>query len=98
MTWHSTVQLLRITSARWSRQNVPRLGASLAYYTLLSLAPLLILVIRISGLVFDKTTAQAQVLEDVRQIAGQAGVQVIQMLIANAHKPSSGVVATIIAI
>jgi membrane protein len=97
MTLRTALQLVTSAGSKWSVRNVPRLGAALAYYTLLSLAPLLIVVVAIAGLVFDKTTAQAQVLLEVKNLAGDSGVRAVQMLISNARQPGSGVFATSVA-
>jgi membrane protein len=97
MTLRTALQLVTSAGSKWSVRNVPRLGAALAYYTLLSLAPLLIVVVAIAGLVFDKTTAQAQVLLEVKNLAGESGVRAVQMLISNARQPGSGVFATSVA-
>ena len=80
--------------SEFSARNVPRLGASLAFYTLLSLAPLLIVVVAIVGLAFDKRTAQTQVLQQLKDLAGESGVRAAQMLIDNAREPAGGVFAT----
>ena len=89
--------LLKSTASRWSDCNAPRLGASLAFYMLLSMAPLMILVVAICGLVFSQTSAQEQVLAQVRGIAGTAGEKTVSMLIESAHRPKSGITATIVA-
>ncbi len=90
-------ELLKSTAAKWSDKNSPRLGASLAFYMLLSMAPLLILVVAICGLVFSEATAQQQVLAQVRSIAGATGEKTVSSLIQSAHKPSSGILATTVA-
>jgi membrane protein len=74
----------------------PRLGAALAYYTLLSLAPLLILLIAVAGLVFGKQAAQGQLLNEINNMVGTQGGQAIQEMIKSASKPSSGIIASII--
>ena len=89
--------LLKMTATRWSDHNAPRLGASLAFYMLLSMAPLLILIVAIVGLVFSESSAQQQVLAQVRSISGSAGEKTVSMLIENAHRPSSGITATVVA-
>ena len=89
--------LATATFRSWSDHNAPRLGASLAFYMLLSMAPLLILIVAIVGLVFSASSAQQQVLAQVRAVAGPAGEQTVTMLISSAHHPHSGIVATIVA-
>jgi membrane protein len=90
--------LLATTYRRWNSHNAPRLGAALAYYSLLSLAPLVILIVAICGLVFDKNMAERSVLGQTGQLIGQAGAATLRTLIASAHRPAAGVFATIIAL
>jgi len=96
MTLQQVTTLLKAAGTRWSERNAPRLGASLAYYSLLSLAPLLVFVVAICGLVF-KQNAEQQLLNQVRHILGASGTNTIKTLLDNAHKPGSGIVATVIA-
>ena len=91
-------ELAKLSAGKWSGHNVPRLGASLAYYTLLSLAPLLILVVTICGLVFTKNTAEANVIQQARDIVGAGGATALKGVIDNAHEVKSGIIATIIAL
>src|SRR5258708_31296699 len=53
-------QLLRATYAEWSRDKVPRMGAALAYYTIFSLAPLLVIAIAIAGFVFAQKPVRGE--------------------------------------
>ena len=94
----AAVQLLRATVTKWSAHNAPRLGAALAYYTLLSIAPLLILIVAICGLVFDKNNAETQLIDQVRAVAGYATAKTLKSVIDNAHNTGTGVFATVIAI
>lgn len=80
----------------FNEDQAPRLGAALAYYTVLSLAPLLILLIAIAGLVLGKEAAQGQLFGQINSMVGADGAKAIESMIANASKPSSGVVASII--
>jgi membrane protein len=91
-------ELLKQTSRDWSGHNVPRLGASLAFYTLLSLAPLLILVVTICALVFTKSMAEASLVQQAQDVLGATGAKALQSLIENSHEAKSGIVATIIAL
>jgi membrane protein len=74
----------------------PRLGAALAYYAVLSLAPLLILLIAIGGLVFGKEAAQGQLFSELNNMVGPEGAKAIQAMIEGASKPASGIVASLI--
>ena len=90
--------LLKETSSQWSDHNAPRLGAALAYYTLLSIAPLLILLVAICGLVFDQNTAEKQLLAQVGDMVGPSAAKSLRAVLDNAHHTGSGVVASVIAL
>lgn len=94
--WRMLPALLKKTATRWNDHNAPRLGAALAYYTLLSMAPLSILVVGICGFVLSQNTAEQQILARVGEVAGPASAATIQMLLNNAHQ-RNGVLATVIA-
>jgi uncharacterized BrkB/YihY/UPF0761 family membrane protein len=70
--------------------DAPRPGASLAFYTLLSIAPLLILVLGIAGLVISEAEAQGHMIAQIRQVVGPDGARAIETVIENAEKPASG--------
>ena len=75
------------------------LGAALAYYTVFSLAPLLIIAIAIAGLVFGQEAAQGQIFEQLRGLLGEASAKAMQDMVQNANaKPATGVVATLIGV
>ncbi|MBK5291469.1 MAG: YihY/virulence factor BrkB family protein [Acidobacteriia bacterium] len=78
----------------WYQHNAPRLGASLAFYTILSLAPLLIVVIAVASLISGRQAAESQIVWQIQNLAGTAGAEVTRQLIAGAHEPASGVLAT----
>jgi hypothetical protein len=79
----------------FNEDEAPRLGAALAYYTILSLAPLLILLIALAGLVFGKEAATGQLVSQIQGMVGKEGAEAIQQMIAGASKPASGIVASI---
>jgi membrane protein len=91
--------LLKDAAKEWSEDKVPRLGAALAYYTVFSLAPLLILVIAIAGLTLgQRDSAQAAVLGQLRGLVGEQGASVIQTAIDNSSKPAAGIVASVVSV
>lgn len=96
MTSTAFWDLLKKTASKWSDCNAPRLGASLAFYMLLSLAPLLIFLVAICGFAFSAATAQERLLFQAHALAGVAGERTMQMLISGATKPKSGILATVI--
>src|SRR5687768_12892003 len=80
----------------FNEDQAPRLGAALAYYTALSLAPLLILLIAVAGLVFGDEAASGQLFGEIRNMVGPEGGKAIEEMVHNAAKPASGIVASII--
>ncbi len=88
--------LLKETFQKWNDHDAPRLGASLAFYTILSLAPLLLIVITIVALVFGRDAAQQQMSDQLRGLIGQTGADALQTMLANSHKASSGILASTI--
>jgi membrane protein len=89
-------QLLKDTHADWSRHQAPKLGAALAYYTVLALAPLVVVVVAVVGLVYGEQAAQGDLMRQIQDLVGRDGAQAIQTVIANAYKPASGILATVL--
>jgi membrane protein len=73
--------------------NAPHLGAALAFYTLLSVAPLIVVCIAIAGLIFGEKAAQDQIAYQVQAVVGYQGGQVLQSLLRDAYRPGSGIAA-----
>jgi membrane protein len=89
-------RLLRRSWNDWNDDNAPRLGAALAFYTILSISPLTILVLAIISLVFDRASAQTHLLEEVRALTGPEGRNAIQSLLVSGQKAFSGIFATLL--
>ncbi|HJW92186.1 MAG TPA: YihY/virulence factor BrkB family protein [Thermoanaerobaculia bacterium] len=90
------VDLFKQTIREFGSDKVPRLGAALAYYTIFSIAPLLLIAISIAGLVFGKEAASGQVYGQLRGVLGPASAETIQKMVETAAKPKSSSIATII--
>ena len=89
--------LLKTTFFEWLDDQAPTLGAALAYYTVFSLAPLLIITIAIAGLVFGAEAAQGQIFDQLRGLLGAASGKAMQEIVQSASaEPKTGVVATVI--
>jgi membrane protein len=86
--------IFRRALAGWWNDEVPRLGASLAYYTLFSLAPILIIAIAIGGLVFGEEAVRGEVVGQIRGLLGQRGAEAIQAMLEGAARPSASIAAT----
>jgi membrane protein len=86
--------LLRQAGAAWFVDNAPRLGAALAFYTLFSLAPVLIVAVSVSGLVFGATAAREEVIRQFQGLMGTQGATAIETIIQSTNRPALGVFAT----
>lgn len=84
----------------WNEDNASRLAAALAYYTLFSLAPLLILVIAIAGLFFDSVTVRQQIMSQVEAMVGSSSAEFVRTVLDNANQPggNSGIVASLVSL
>ncbi len=91
-------QLFQETFKEWSEDKASRLAAALAYYTIFSIAPLLIIVIAIAGAVFGSEAAKGQIFGQIQGLVGTDGAQFIEIAIKNASQPHTGTIASIISI
>lgn len=82
----------------WLDDFVPSMGAALAYYTMFSLAPLLLIVIAVAGLVFGQDAASGEIELQLRALMGEKGAGAVQELLKSVQKPEQGVAATVVGI
>lgn len=96
MQWDANTfwSLLRQTAQSWLDDYAPSMGAALAYYTLFSLAPLLLIVISVVGLIFGEDAARGEMTFQLRSLMGDAGASAVQDLLASVRKPVEGSFAT----
>src|SRR4051812_45593204 len=94
-SWGRAKSIVRESFSGFSRHNDPRLGAALAFYTLLSLSPLLLVVLAIIGAIFDPEEARQAITKQVGDLVGDEGGEAIKSLIASANKPYHGIISTI---
>lgn len=94
----TVVMLLRETLAAWNEDKAPRLAAALAYYTLSSLAPLLLIAIAIAGAVYGQSAARGDIVRQVQGIMGAEGAKAVDAMLTNANRPGAGLIATIIGV
>ena len=90
--------LLKESFTEWRNDGALDLGAALAYYTIFSLAPLLLIVIGVAGIFFGREAVQGQLIGELRGLVGDQGGQVIQTMIANAGRERTGVLATVVGV
>jgi membrane protein len=85
------------TFAAWSHDKVPRHGAALAYYTVLSLVPLPVVIIAMIGLIFGQEAAQGYIVQQLANLVGPQSAEAIKEMIQRANQPKTGIVATAVA-
>lgn len=90
--------MLRQMFQAWSDDYVPSMGAALAYYTLFSLAPLLLIVIAIAGLVFGQDAARGEIEAQLRALMGEGSAAAVQEMLVSVRKPAPGIAATVIGV
>jgi membrane protein len=90
--------LLKETGAQWSEDEASRLAASLALYTMLSIAPLLVIAVSVAGLVFGEDAARGQISQQLATIVGPEAGKAIEGLVANANAPKSGLLSSCVSL
>src|SRR5881227_1346199 len=90
--------VVKEAATAWMDDNATRLSAALAFYTILSIAPLLVIVTAIAGQVFGGPAASQMLQDQMRGLVGDAGADLAKAAVENAHKPASGIVAAIIGV
>ena len=92
--WHP----LRAAFAGWWQDNIPRMGAALAYYTLFALAPVLLVVIALGGLIFGAEAVRGQVVGEIHGLIGRDGATAIQDMLEAAKQTRPRLAVTVAAI
>ena len=97
-SFKATFTLLKETAGAWSADYAPSMGAALSYYTLFSIAPLLLIVIAVAGFVFGAEAARGEIFGQLAGLMGPDGAKAVQGLLQAADQPRQGAIATIIGI
>jgi len=96
--WVKRLKIVLIESLKsWVDHRASSKGAALAFYTLFSMTPILVLAIAVAGYFFGAEAAQGEIVAQLQGLVGPNGAQVIQALLASARDPVSGLVATLVA-
>jgi membrane protein len=90
--WH----LVKAAVSSWVDDFAPSMGAALSYYTVFSLAPMLLIVIGVAGLVFGADAARGEIVAQLRGLMGEQGAVAVEELLKSASDPGKGIIATII--
>jgi membrane protein len=88
--WREWIAVAREAGVAWWRDDAPRLGAALSYYTIFSLAPVLIVSVAVAGLVFGSEAATGRIVEQLGGLMGRQGAEVIETLIERASLNRNG--------
>jgi membrane protein len=97
MKFNEAVSILKQTFWEWLEDQAPTLGAALAYYTVFSLAPLLIIAISIAGSVLGKEAAQGQIFEELRGLLGTESGKAVQDIVqSTSADPSTSLLASVV--
>src|SRR5215831_6719821 len=93
--WRDISAIFSASFGQWSRHKAPRLGASLAFYTLLSIAPLLLVLVSVVGMVLGRQTAETDIVSQVQALAGSQGAAAAQALLEGSRHTAHGILATL---
>ena len=92
------IQLLKEAIQEWQKDKASILAASLAYYTIFSLTPLLVISISIAGAIFGKKAARGEIVVQIQSLVGEEGAKLIQTALDNASSPDISNVASLISV
>ena len=90
--------LVKDTAAAWIDDYAPSMGAALSYYTVFSLAPMLLIVISVAGLVFGAEAAPREIFGQLRGLMGADAAKAVEDLLTSVSEPKEGIAATVIGI
>lgn len=96
MRWQPVWALVKQTGKEFIDDKVPRLGAALAFYTALSLAPMLLVVIGIAGLAYGEEAVRGEIAQQLSNLIGAQEAETVQAMIAKSAAPGGGIAATIV--
>jgi membrane protein len=88
--------LVKATFSSWLDDYAPSMGAALAYYTMFSIAPLLLIVISTAGLVFGEEAVRGEIFGQLRGLMGDEGARAVQSLLESVSSPEEGKAGTVI--
>jgi membrane protein len=92
------LHLLNVSLSRWNQHRAPKLGAALAYYTVLSLAPLLVLTVAIAGYFFGAAAVRGDLAYQLQSLMGPESAQAIQTVLKTTYKPGTGIISTVLGV
>ena len=93
-----TWALVKSAGSSWIDDYAPSMGAALAYYTVFSVAPLLLIVISVAGLVFGQDAARGEIVGQLQGLMGAEAAKAVEGLLTTVSKPAQGILATVIGV
>jgi membrane protein len=90
--------LIKDAANGWNVHRASRIGAALAFYTVFSLGPILLLAVVVAGFFFGQGAAQGEIHQQVSTLIGAKAAAEVQVLLARAHRPAAGILATTISV
>jgi membrane protein len=87
--------MCRQASSDWINDDAPRLGAAVAFYTLLSLAPVVVITVALAAVVYGRDAAEGRLAAEIHGVAGAELARTIQEIVKGGHQPRIGVIATL---
>src|SRR5579871_135311 len=87
--------IVKLAFQNWQNDRAPRMGAALAYYIALSLAPTVLILLAIAGLAFSARSAEGRLVSQIQGLVGYEGAKAIQAMIEGARK-SRGIAGTVL--
>ena len=90
--------LIKLAAAAWLDDYAPSMGAALSYYTLFSLAPLLLIVISVAGLAFGADAVRGEIVGQLQGLMGKDAAKTVEQILASVSQPAQGITATVIGI
>ncbi len=94
--WRSTLLLFKETFQQWSYHKAPKMGAALAYYAVLSLAPLVILVLSLMSLLVQRSDARTQIVAQFSSLVGRQGGEMVDTILASTASSQAGLWSAIV--
>lgn len=98
MPWKTPFVMAWQTVNQSFEDNVPLLAAGVAFYALISIAPLLVIIISVAGLVFGQDAAEGQIVAELADLIGREGARVLQEMVRRSSQPSASITATVIGV
>ena len=93
--WSEIATVMKSAVRGWARDRAPSMGAAVAYYTVFSMAPILLVVIAVAGMIFGERAARGALVGNLKDVLGPEGAQALEALIRHAAIGKAGPIATV---